>query len=101
MEQIARTLDLPLDGLIHWWQLESRHERDAGVYRTDDDALSAACDALGVTAPPEKIAGAAGLRQAFKNSCFLPRPDAKSTLAAIRSAGLGTALISNCSAGTP
>lgn len=101
MERIADTLGLPLDELVYFWQFESRHDRDIGRYRTDVEALSAACEALGVTASPDRLTEAAGLRQAFMSSCFIPRPDAKFTLAAIRSAGLATALVSNCSAGTP
>lgn len=74
----------------------SFHARAQGHLGSPEDTLRWVCDQLGVRPPTERVQAALRARVAAIRADTRLRPDAAAALAAVRSRGLRTALVSDC-----
>ena len=82
-----------------WFKLW--RELFGGGFATVEACVRGVCDAIGLRVAETAITRAAQMRTEFSRRTLHPRPDALSTMDRIRSLGLRTALISNCSPDVP
>jgi putative hydrolase of the HAD superfamily len=83
------------------WIEETVRDRSTGCFPTIEANVLHICRALGIEPRSEELADAAKIREAFTREILIPRPDAVSTMRALRSAGLRLALVSDCSSEVP
>lgn len=98
---LAETLGLPPEEFDRQFRHETYHDRSSGTFANIEENLRHICQRLGVDVPEEKIAAAANERIAFQRRALTPRPDAISTLTALRERGLKIGLISDCAPDVP
>lgn len=96
LHQMAAKLDVPPQPFVHLW-LDTFPQRAVGTFRTKGENLAYICRALDVTAGDDVLLGAADIFLAYERRHLIPRADALETLSRVRSAGLRTGLISDCS----
>ncbi|MFC2070972.1 HAD family hydrolase [Chloroflexota bacterium] len=96
MRDLASALGASFDDFKTVWY-ETFHERSTGIVPTNRANLEYICRKLGVQADDEKIERAAKIRHEFFAYAMKPRQDAIDVLSELRSQGMKTALISNCS----
>ena len=76
-------------------------ERFDGTFATSEAGVRGVCEAMGVVADEAAIGRAEEVRIEFSRRILRPRADAVATLRRLRTLGLRTALISDCSADVP
>ena len=88
------------DGFTRGW-FELWRERFDGTFATTEAEFRGVCEAMGVVADEAAIGRAEEVRIEFSRRILRPRADAVATLRRLRTLGLRTALISDCSADVP
>lgn len=84
-----------------WYDLW--HERATGLFPTVQSTLEHICAVNGGSPSEEQLTQAVGIRYAFTRAVLVgrPRPDAVSTLEALKAKGLSLGLVSNCTPEVP
>ena len=100
VRQMAAALDLPLEDVGRLWQ-ETFQDRETGAFSTIADNIRYICRTLGVQRDESQIVAAVEVRAALYRRTLVPRKDSRDTLAALRSAGVRLALVSNAGPQTP
>ncbi|MGH2759151.1 MAG: HAD family hydrolase [Actinomycetota bacterium] len=95
LEQIAELLGAPVEGFVKLWTEHYALRATGGV--GIEGCIATIADRLGSSASDPQIRDAMELRLANARESMRPRPDAVSTLHALRRRGLRTGLISDCS----
>lgn len=95
LQQMAAALSLPYERFAVAWSA-TRDGRGTGALPSVRDALVHLCQTIDHPAPSNAIDAAGQLFKAHVEERFVVRPDALSTLAAIKQRGLATGLITNC-----
>ena len=98
--EMALAVGADPDAFTQGW-LDLWRERFSGVFPTVEASVRGVCDAIGLRVSETTISGAVRLCSEFSRRTLRPRPEALPTLARLRSLGLGTALISDCSPDVP
>ena len=88
------------DGFTRGW-FELWRERFDGTFATSEAGVRGVCEAMGAVADEAAIGRAEEVRIEFSRRILRPRADAVATLRRLRTLGLRTALISDCSADVP
>ncbi|MGE5333531.1 MAG: HAD family hydrolase [Nitrososphaerota archaeon] len=83
------------------WNGETWSLRATGQLPTTEANIRYVCSALGVEPDAGAVARAVAMRVEFTRRALAPRPDALSTLAALRQQGYALGLISDCSSEVP
>ncbi len=76
---------------------ETSHERNIGIFQTSPASIRFICEKLGITADDEKVKLATTIRREYLTRAMKPRRDALEVLSRLRSNGMKTGLVSNCS----
>ncbi len=100
LAEMALAVGADPDAFTQGW-FDLWRERFSGVFPTVEASVRGVCDAIGLRVSETAISGAARLCSEFSRRTLRPRPDALPTLARLRSLGLQTALISDCSPDVP
>ncbi len=100
LRQMARAAGAPAEPFVEHW-LATFEERATGVFPTTRENIQAVCGKFNVIPVDHQYADAVRLRLAFEKRHIVPRPSALSTLRSIKSLGLKTCLISDCSPELP
>jgi putative hydrolase of the HAD superfamily len=98
--QMASILTLSSDDFRRLWY-ETTYERNTGVIRTIEANIKYICEKLGTKADDTKVRLATKIRYDFVVNTMRPRQHAIDVLSYLKSQGLKTGLISNCSPDTP
>ena len=98
--EMALAVGADPDAFTQGW-FDLWRERFSGVFPTVEASVRGVCDAIGLRVSETAISGAVRLCSEFSRRTLRPRPEALPTLARLRSLGLGTALISDCSPDVP
>ena len=93
LEEIADVLNISYARLAQLWDATWRDRATGDLARY----LSGVCERSGVRPTPEQLERVLKIRADAHRRLFLPRPDAGSTLARLRSRGIRTAVVSNTS----
>ena len=88
------------DGFTKGW-FELGRERFDGTFATSEASVRGVCEAMGAVADEAAIGRAEEVWIEFSRRILRPRADAVATLRRLRTLGLRTALISDCSADVP
>ena len=88
------------DGFTRGW-FELWRERFDGTFATSEAGVRGVCEAMGAVADEAAIGRAEEVWIEFSRRILRPRADAVATLRRLRTLGLRTALISDCSADVP
>lgn len=97
-QQLANLLDMDATLFAKVWRSEPlATQRAGGHYDTFEQCLEEACRIMGVRCDPDKVPQAVELRMQMTRTILVPRPDAVSTLQALRNMGCRIGLISDCS----
>jgi putative hydrolase of the HAD superfamily len=100
LRQMARVTGAPVERFVEGW-LATFHQRATGAFPTTRSNIEAVCQALNVAPENHQYEAAARLRYDFEKRQVAPRPAAISTLQVVRSFGLKTCLVSDCSPELP
>ena len=100
LRQMAAVLELPLEDLQPLWEATFQ-ERETGGFATIEANIRYICRTLGAEREETQVAAAAAIRTALYRRNLTPRADSQETLAALRSAGVRLALVSNAGPQTP
>ena len=98
--EMAREVGVDPDAFTQGWSDEWRG-RFNGAYPTIQAGVRSVCEAIGARVDETAIDEATQIRFEYSRRTLRPRPDAVATLARLRSLGLRTALISDCSPDIP
>ena len=98
--EMARAVGVDPDAFTQGWSDEWRG-RFNGAYPTIQAGVRSVCEAIGARVDETAIDEATQIRFEYSRRTLRPRPDAVATLARLRSLGLRTALISDCSPDIP
>ena len=98
--QMARVTGAPVEQFIEGW-LATFDQRATGAFPSTRANLEAVCQALDVAPENHQFEAAVQLRYDFEKRQVTPRPTAISTLQILRSLGLKTCLVSDCSPELP
>ena len=98
--EMARALGADPDAFTQGWSHEWRG-RFNGAHPTIQAGVQSVCEAIGARVDETAIDEASQIRFEYSRRTLRPRPDAVATLARLRSLGLRTALISDCSPDIP
>jgi putative hydrolase of the HAD superfamily len=96
LSQMALVLEAPTEEFIHAFAEDTKVERETGHLGSLEENLRLVCRQLGSLASADQIARAAEVRRGFTRDALRPRPDAITTLQALRSRGIRLGLISDC-----
>src|SRR5262249_6912929 len=100
LRQMACLTGAPVELFVEGW-LATFHHRASGIFPTTRANIEAVCRALNVAPDNHQYEAAAQLRLDFERRQTAPRPTAISTLQAVRSLGLKTCVVSDCSTELP
>ena len=100
VREMAAALDLPPEDVRRLWE-ETFQERETGGFPTIEENIRWICRTLGAQRDEAQIAAAVEVRSALYRRTLVPRKDSRETLAALRSAGVRLALVSNAGPQTP
>ena len=100
LRQMARATGAPVEGFVEGW-LGTFNQRATGVFPTTRSNIEAVCLALNVAPEDHQYEAAVRLRYDFERQQVAPRATAISTLQVLRSLGLKTCLVSDCSPELP
>ena len=100
LRQMAAALELPLEDVQPLWE-ETFQDRETGSFPTIEENIRYICRTLGAQRDESQVAAAAAIRTALYRRNLAPRKDSGDTLAALRSAGVRLALVSNAGPQTP
>jgi putative hydrolase of the HAD superfamily len=100
LRQMACITGAPIERFVEGW-LATFNQRATGIFPTTRSNIEAVCRGLDVAPEDYQYEAAIRLRCEFEKAQAVPRPAAISTLQAVRSLGLKTCLISDCSAELP
>ena len=100
LEQMAAVLSLSADDFSTVWR-EVSNQRTIGGFATVEECIAHICYALGAQVDAERLEAAVELRVGYIRAKLRPREDAVETLTRLKSFGLQTALISDCSLEVP
>lgn len=98
--QMACLTGAPVDRFVAGW-LATFDQRATGIFPTSQSNIEFVCRSLHVTPTDLQLRAAIQLRYDFEKRHIVPRPGALQTLRAVRSLGLKTGLISDCSSDLP
>ena len=98
--EMAAALDLPLEDVRRLWA-ETFQDRETGAFSTIAENVRYICRTLGAKRDEAQVAAAVEVRAALYRRTLVPRKDSRDTLAALRSAGVRLALVSNAGPQTP
>jgi putative hydrolase of the HAD superfamily len=98
--EVAGLMGVPYEDLRRVW-VETYAERGIGKQATMEQAFAQTFRALGVPATEDVIDKAVQIRYRFSRRSLVPRHDSIETLRALRDAGCGTGLISDCAPDVP
>lgn len=93
---LASALGATRDDFKRVWY-ETSHERNIGIFQTSRENIRFICEKLGVTADDKKVELASVIRYEYLTRAMKPRRDALEVLSQLRTAGVKTGLVSNCS----
>lgn len=97
---MADDLGVPGDAFSAAWN-DTFAGRQRSQFATLAHNVCVVLDALGCNRSQAEVGAACRRRMDFERGALAPRPDALVTLHALRTAGVRTALVSNCSMETP
>lgn len=100
LAEMAAMLGLSVEEMTGGWK-RTKLARMVGELPTIRDSLHAICETFGMSPGEEAYAAAAELHRACIGDTFTPRPDALTTLAALRERGPKIGLVSNCNPDVP
>ena len=100
LRQMARATGAPVEQFVERW-LATFDQRAAGAFPTTRANIEAVCRALHVAPENDQYQAAVQLRYDFEKRQIVPRATAISTLQILRSLGLKTCLVSDCSQELP
>ena len=100
VRRMAAALELPLEDVRRLWA-QTFQDRETGAFSTIADNIRWICRTLDVQRDEAHVAAAVEVRAALYRSTLVPRKDSHPTLAALRSAGVRLALVSNAGPQTP
>ena len=100
LRQMARATGAPVEQFVEGW-LATFNQRATGAFPTTRSNIEAVCRALDVSPENQQYEAAGQLRYDFEQRQVAPRPTAISTLRALKSLGLKTCLVSDCSPELP
>jgi len=98
--RMAHLLSAPTDDFVQLW-FDTFNERCTGIFQTPDDNVEYICRTLGMSVNETQVELAARIRFDYAVQSTIPRPDAIETLTRLKSKGLKTGLITDCSAEAP
>jgi len=101
LAEMARAVGVAYQDFRRLWSETSALARVTGQFDSIEANVRYECAELGASPTDDQIAEAVRIRYAFTREVLRPRPDAVATLQRITSAGLGLALVSDCSAEVP
>jgi putative hydrolase of the HAD superfamily len=101
LEEMARVLGVEAGAFRQSWTHDTAYARVTGAFASVEANLEHICRALGASTGPAQYAEAVRIRLAFYRRTMVPRPDAVSTLQAIKARGLRLGLLSDCSCEAP
>jgi putative hydrolase of the HAD superfamily len=100
LRQMARVTGAPVERFVEAW-LATFDQRATGAFPTTRANIEAVCQTLHVAPEDHQYEAAVQLRYDFEKRQVAPRATAISTLQALRSLGLKTCLVSDCSSELP
>ena len=100
LRQMAGAAGAPAEPFVEHW-LATFEERATGVFPTARENIQAVCGELNIIPAEHQYAAAVRLRLEFEKRHIAPRATALSTLRMIKSLGLKTGLVSDCSPELP
>ena len=100
LRDMAHAVEADPDAFTQRWFHKWR-ERFDGTYPTTQASVRAICEAIGSRVDEAALRRANRIWAASSRQSLRPRPDAVATLTRLRTLGLHTALISNCSPDLP
>ncbi len=100
LSKMATVLSAPSNEFTELW-IETMHERVIGAFKSPEENIESICEELGMNPQKESIRMAGQIRRDYTRRTLIPRNDALDTLARLRSNGLKTGLITDCSAEVP
>ncbi|HEY55349.1 MAG TPA: HAD family hydrolase [Dehalococcoidia bacterium] len=98
--EMASVLAVPLDEFIRLW-IDTFHQRATGVLPTPEAEVEYICQKLGTHVDEDKVKLAAQVRTNYTVRSLTPRTGSVETLSHLKSKGLKTGLISDCSREVP
>ena len=101
LSDMAAAVGLDHQTFFRAWTSETNIQRHTGAFPSLREEIAWICRKNGVEPSDEGLTRAIRLRCEFTRSTLVPRADAVPTLEALRSAGLLTGLISDCSSEVP
>jgi len=101
LEQMADAVGVSHTDFKRMWIEETWEARAMGRFASIEDTVRYICGAVGLNPTDSQLAKAALIRLDFTREVLQPRPDAIATLKQIKSAGLGLALVSDCTPEVP
>jgi len=101
LADMADAIGLDAETMLQAWTDETADGRMTGTYGSVEGELETICRSRGVCPSPSGLREAIQRRHDFSRSLLGPRPDAVSTLKALREDGRRLALVSNCSFEVP
>jgi len=100
LTRMAHVLSAPPDDFVQLW-FDTFNERCTGIFKTLDDNIEYICQTLGVSVNETQAKLAARIRFDYAVLSTIPRPDAVEILTHLKSRGLKTGLITDCSEEAP
>jgi putative hydrolase of the HAD superfamily len=100
LRQMASAAGAPAESFVEHW-LATFDERATGVFPSARENIRAVCEALNVVPKDHQYDAAMRLRLDFEKLHIAPRSSALSTLRSIKSMGLKTCVVSDCSPELP
>ena len=101
LRQMSAAVGLDYQTFFDAWTGQTSVRRHTGSFPSFREEIAWICEQNDVTPSEEGLTTAVRLRYEFTRSVLIPRPDAVGTLKALRSMGLLTGLISDCSREVP
>jgi putative hydrolase of the HAD superfamily len=98
---MAAELGMREEMFRHAWLRETNVRRHTGAFDSLREEILHICELHDAEATDARVDAALQIRHDFTRRTLQPRPDAVSTLGALRGMGLRTALISDCSGDVP
>lgn len=100
LSQMAFALSIPSEDFIDLW-IQSFNERVTGKFKTPESNILHICKEIGVDPEEGQVFRACEVRREFTKSSLTPRGDVESTILKLKSLGIKTALVSDCTYEVP
>jgi putative hydrolase of the HAD superfamily len=101
LRRMGQAVGLRFEEILAAWTKETSFKRHTGGFPSFREELLAICESRGIKPSEEGLTEAVHIRWEFTRSILIPRHDAVATLREVRSRGLRTGLISDCSLEVP